>query len=69
MNTNLDLSQIGGSEMKALRTAVGLTIALSAHTPRVQPSVYNVGASWRSQLGWETSSSHLASGGIRVDYF
>ena len=48
-----------GNGIATMRVA----LALSAHTPRVQLSVYNVSACWRSELGWDTPSRYLASAG------
>ena len=39
-----------------------MALALSAHTPRVQLSVYDVRASWRSELGLDTPGRYLAIG-------
>ena len=37
-----------------------MALALSAHTPRVQLSVYHVSASWHSKLGQDTPRRYLA---------
>ena len=44
---------------EAVLANASMAIALSAHTPRVQLSVYNAGASWRSELAWDTPSNPL----------
>ena len=38
-------------EVNSCPVNASMALALSAHTPRVQLSVYNVKASWRSELG------------------
>ena len=37
-----------------------MALSLSSHTLRVQLSVHRVRACWRSELGWDTPSRHLA---------
>ena len=39
-----------------------MALALSAHTPSMQLSVYNVNASWHSEFGQDTPSRYLAIG-------
>ena len=45
--------QLGGLNREgiAVLANASMALALSAHTPRVQLSVYHVSASWRSELG------------------
>lgn len=46
-----------------------MALALSAHTPRVQSSVYNVSAIERLELGWDTPSRYLESASIPVNHY
>ena len=43
-----------------------MALALSAHTPRVQLSVYTVNTCWHSELGYDTPSRYLALAGTPV---
>ena len=46
-----------------------MALALSAHTPRVQLSVYTVSTCWHAELGCDTPGRYLASAGTPVNYY
>ena len=49
-NTKIVLSEVRQVRLfKAVAQQAGEVVALSAHTPRVQPSAYNVSTRWRSK--------------------